>query len=279
MRNGTAYLLAALTACSAKASSDETVARDPARDDLLPVLRESGYDGVFFARELGPETGVYTDVCIGGDLCEQRFGPASTFKVPNALLALDYGVLDGPDHELTWDGQERWLDEWNHDHTLASAIRYSVVWYFQAVAREVGRDRMQAALDRFDYGNRRIGDAVDEFWLDGSLQISPVEQVVFWHRLHAGDLGVDPAATAQVLAMTEQARDGDVVLRGKTGWFRRPSETNRGWFAGCLDGPRRVCFATVLFADEPFDHDDFTRARLATSVRLLAALGYDVPAP
>ena len=78
--------------------------------------------------------------------------------------------------------------------------------------------------------------------------------------------------------MTELARDERAVLRAKTGWFRRASHTNRGWFAGCVVAERRVCFATVLFADDPFDHDDFTRARKDTSVRLLEALGYRVPA-
>jgi hypothetical protein len=72
-------------------------------------------------------------------------------------------------------------------------------------------------------------------------------------------------------------RAGDRVLRGKTGWHRRTRVTNRGWLAGCLDGPTRVCFATVLAADEPFDHGAFLRARLDASVRLLQALGHAVP--
>ncbi len=239
----------------------------------MPILLESGYEGVFVAREVGADT----LVCVGGVLCDERFPPASTFKVPNALLALDYGVLDGPQHELPWDGEERWLDTWNRDHSLASAIRHSVVWYFQAVARMVGVERMQAALERFDYGNRTIGGAVDVFWLDASLRISAVEQVTFWHRFHDGEFGVSQAATDHVLAMTERSRDDVAVLRGKTGWFRRASDTNRGWYTGCLDGETRVCFATVLFADDPFDHKDFTRARFEASVRLLTALGYHVP--
>jgi beta-lactamase class D len=264
-----------ICACSSGAPSEsaEPAVHDPARDDLMPLVRESGYDGVFVAREAGADT----LVCVGGELCDERFPPASTFKVPNALLALDYGVLDGPGHTLPWDGEERWLESWNRDHTLASAMRHSVVWYFQSVARDVGAERMQDALDRFDYGNREIGGAVDEFWLDASLQISPMEQVGFWHRLHDDELGVDGAATAVVLEVTELARDEVAVLRAKTGWFRREGETNRGWFAGCVEGERRVCFATVLFADDPFVFEDFIRARKDTSIRLLTALGYHVP--
>lgn len=273
LRYAVAFLLTSIAACSAGAPAESVATHDRARDDLVPLIRESGYEGVFVAREVGADT----LVCVGAERCDERYPPASTFKVPNALLALDYGVLDGPDHMLPWDGEKRWLESWNRDHTLASAMRYSVVWYFQAVAREVGVERMQAALDAFDYGNRRIGGAVDEFWLDASLRISPVEQVAFWHRLHDEQLGVDPAATAGVFEITELARDDRAVLRAKTGWYRRTKDTNRGWFAGCVDGERRVCFATVLFADDPFDHDDFTRARKETSIRMLKALGYHVP--
>lgn len=146
--------------------------------------------------------------CVGGARCETRYAPASTFKAPHAVIALDVGALSGPEHELPWDGKRRWVSAWNRDHTLASAIRDSVVWYFQRVAPQIGRDRMAAGLAQLDYGN----------------------------------------------------------------------QTNRGWFAGCIDGRSRVCFATVLFAAEPFDQARFRRERIATSQRLLEALGYAWPA-
>lgn len=243
------------------------------RDDLAAVLRSRGFDGAFVAWEAGATRGV----CVGGARCRQRFAPASTFKVPNALIGLELGALSGPADRKTWDGQTRWVAAWNRDHTLATAIRDSVVWYFQELARQVGRADMQRMLDALDYGNRRIGGAVDAFWLDNSLRISPAEQVRFWHRLHAGTLPAGAATRADVLAMTELARDRAGVFRGKTGWYRRRGQTDHGWFTGCVDGATRVCFATVLFAREPFDHREFRRARIDLTRALLTRLGYRVP--
>jgi len=244
------------------------------RPDLVPTLRSGGFDGIFVAHEAGADTAW----CVGDERCTRRVSPASTFKVPHALIGLDAGVLEGPHHYVPWDGKKRAMEAWNQGHTLASAIRESVVWYFQHLARTLGRERLQRGLGRLQYGNQRIGDKVDRFWLDGSLAISPVEQVAFWHRLHERALDVTPAALDHVLAMTELARQSNVVLRGKTGWYRPEVDgAEHGWFAGCLDGPKRVCFATVLFPVKPYDVRDALGARVRVSKALLGELGYMVP--
>lgn len=230
-----------------------------------------GFEGSFAAWTVGAEQGV----CVGD--CETRLPPASTFKVPHALIALDLGVLEGPEELKRWDGTEREFEVWNADHTLASAIRDSVVWYFQAVARDIGVTRMEAALERIDYGNARVGEPIDMIWLNGTLRISPSEQVAWWHRLHEGAFGIDRGHVDEVLSMTELARAGDVVLRGKSGWYREAGETDRGWLVGCVDGPERTCFATVIAADEPFDQAAFRQARHDLSRALLGEMGVEVP--
>ena len=278
-------LLLILTGCASSptpslatppAAPDEPAQRETARLPRLvshPEWRPhfADFEGSFAAWEAGSDQGV----CVGD--CETRLSPASTFKVPHALIALELGVLSGPEELKRWDGTVREFEVWNADHTLASAIRDSVVWYFQAVARDIGIRRMQAALQRFDFGNARVGEPIDMIWLDGTLLISPAEQVRWWHRLHENDFGADPVHVQQLLDMTELARDGDRVLRGKTGWDRRAGETNHGWFVGCVDGSTRTCFATVLTANDPFDHAAFLQARHDVSRALLDAMGVSVP--
>ncbi len=39
---------------------------------------------------------------------------------------------------------------WKRDHTLATAMRHSVVWYFQRVATMLGNDRERVYLAKFD---------------------------------------------------------------------------------------------------------------------------------
>lgn len=167
--------------------------------------------------------------------CNQRLAPCSTFKIPNALIGLEYGLLDGPDHTKNWDGTEHSREDLNQDHDLASAIRHSVVWYFQALAEEIGPESMQAALDAYGYGNRDISGGQDRFWLSSSLQISALEQIAFMQALESGSLPASQENQALVSALMLQDHrlpegfEGE--LYGKTGSC--VGENNEhGWFAG-----------------------------------------------
>lgn len=181
----------------------------------------------------------------------ERFSPCSSFKIPNALIGLDSGVIPGPDFVLPWDGQSRSWPDWNRDHDLRGAIRYSVVWYFQELARRVGTQRMQAYLDRLDYGNRDISGGIDRFWLGSSLKISAEEQVEFLTRLHAERLPLAPASQRQVKQMLALAEKGGAVLSGKTGsWRPDGGRWSLGWFVGWLERQGQVyIFACRLEAD------------------------------
>jgi beta-lactamase class D len=130
------------------------------------------------------------DRSFGGDECDRRTLPASTFKVPHALIALDTGVVTAKT-VMTWDGVRRDYDVWNRDQTLESAIRWSVVWVFQSIARSVGRDRELDHLRAFGYGSQTFARDVDQFWLNGDLTISPREQVAFLKRMFAYALPID----------------------------------------------------------------------------------------
>jgi beta-lactamase class D len=125
-----------------------------------------------------------------GDGCATRLSPASTFKIPHALVALETGAA-------TLDGVERWdgtkyerQREWNRDHTLISALRPSVLWLFQRIAPRIGAPRMSDWLAKFEYGNRDVSGPITEYWINGRLQISAPEQVRFLRRFYKGDLPV-----------------------------------------------------------------------------------------
>jgi|GEM_PF-2507697 len=54
---------------------------------------------------------------------QTRYTPASTFKIPNTLIALEEGI--DKDRVFKWDGEKRFVEDWNQDQTLASAFRVS----------------------------------------------------------------------------------------------------------------------------------------------------------
>ena len=171
----------------------------------------------------------------GLEQCQERLSPCSTFKIPNALIGLEAGVLQGPSDSKEWDGTVHSRDVMNRDHDLASAIRYSIVWYFQELALEVGPERMQEWLDRFDYGNRDISGGQERFWLSSSLAITALEQIRFMSALDTGQLpaGSDHQATVRrMMLQDENLPDGfEGSLFGKTGSCIGP-DTDHGWFTG-----------------------------------------------
>jgi beta-lactamase class D len=147
--------------------------------------------------------------------CGTRISPESTFKIPHALAALDAGVISGIDEKMAYDGRP--VDQllWRQDHTLATAMRYSVVWYFQEIAKRLGPDRERHYLQRFGYGNEDPSSGLTSFWLGGSLAISPDEQVRFLLKLYGGRLPVSPKAMEAVRAILRQPAGAVVNATGE----------------------------------------------------------------
>lgn len=184
----------------------------------------------------------------GGTLCDNPLSPCSTFKIPNALIGLDAGVMKDEKHLFLWDGVKRWRDTWNKDMDLAEAMRTSCVPCFQELARKTGRERMQKKIDAFAYGNRDLSAGVDTFWLGSSLLVTPREQARFLGDLWLGRLPVSPEATATVQRIVRQGGGEGWSWSGKTGscTFSDGKAPAHGWFVGEAerDG-RRVTFAVV----------------------------------
>ncbi|MFV8748978.1 penicillin-binding transpeptidase domain-containing protein [Nannocystaceae bacterium ST9] len=249
------------------------------RPALGDRIREAGYVGTFVLLDPATDTLIVAEPeppAGTPSLAETGFLPASTFKIPTSLIALETGVADGPEFPLTWDGVERDVEAWNHDHVLRTAYQSSVVWYYQELARRIGAERMQHFVDAFEYGNRDIGGAIDHFWLEGALRISPREQVEFLRRLHEGALPVADHNLALMLddVMVHERRADKTIIRAKTGWADAETQ-NIGWFVGSVERAdrSRVYFATLILAGQPAP-ETFRADRIALSFALLGELGW-----
>ncbi|MCX7096660.1 MAG: class D beta-lactamase [Methylococcales bacterium] len=171
----------------------------------------------------------------------QRFATASTFKIINTLISLEEKAVSGKDDVLKWDGQRYDFPDWNRDQTLESAFKVSCVWCYQALARRVGADKYRDYLHRSVYGE--LHEPFDEttFWLDGSLQISAVEQVSFLKRLYLHTLPFSASTyeTLRQIMLAEQTPD--FSLWAKTGWATR-LKPQVGWYVGYVETPKDVWF-------------------------------------
>ncbi|MDB4968576.1 MAG: class beta-lactamase [Myxococcales bacterium] len=199
---------------------------------------------------------------INAEHAKVRTAPCSTFKIPHALIGLETGVLSGADHPMKWDGIQRDRAEWNRDQTLRSAIEFSTVWYFQALAQKLGRDREKEWLTKIPYGNADVSAPLDRFWFpSGSLRISVDEQVDFVKRLYLDTLPFARRNQAIVRDCLVRARGPHGVFSGKTG-----SGGQLGWFVGHVthDGAAYV-FATRL--EEPGTDGPKAKARTEQLLR------------
>ncbi len=222
----------------------------------LPVIdfksRFGEYDGCFVIRSLNDGW----TLRFNESQCVERLAPCSTFKIFNSLAGLDSGVLSGPDHKMEWDGTKHWIKSWEQDHTLATAIRDSVVWYYQNLAEKIGEERMQKYIDGCDYGNRDISGGIREFWLGSTLKISADEQVRFLEKLYTDKLPFDRKSVETVKSIIVQRASGDWAFSGKTGSGLKnrkdPNgmEPNLGWFVGHVkNGDRQYVFAVNIKGD------------------------------
>jgi beta-lactamase class D OXA-50 len=180
---------------------------------------------------------------------DSGFLPASTYKIVHAAIALETGVVTGPDEHFPWDGERHTIDGWNRDHTLASAMEASAVPVYQEVARRIGEERMGTALSRIGYGNADVGGGIDQFWLRGDLRVSAREQVDFLARFVRGEAGFSPRTMTAVAGMLLTDSGPGWALHAKTGWA---FEVELGWWAGWTvnDGETYV-FALNMAMPDP----------------------------
>jgi beta-lactamase class D len=122
--------------------------------------------------------------------CAVKTAPASTFKIPHSLIALDTGVVSSPLEVVTWDGTKQPFPAWERDLSLDAAVKVSAVWFFRRTAGLIGRERMTGYLKKFTYAEDTFEGDLTNFWLNGDLVVSPQEQLRFLHRLVRFDLPV-----------------------------------------------------------------------------------------
>lgn len=203
--------------------------------ELSAIFQKHGAQGAFVLLDIA------TDIAFvsNGTRAQQRFTPASIFKIANSLIGLDTGAVKSVDEVLPYGGKRQRFKTWERDMNLRDAIKVSSVPIYQELARRIGLDRMRVGVKKFAYGNMEIGNVVDRFWLDGPLAISAVEQTEFLSRLVSGKLPVSAEAVGAVKEITLLEKTETYELHGKTGWH---FDTKRqiGWWVGWVERHGKV---------------------------------------
>lgn len=204
-------------------------------------------------------------------LTDSGFTPASTFKICNSLIGIETQVVSDQYVVLPWDSVEYQNPNWNKDTDLKTAFKNSTVWYYQELATRVGDSAMKLWLEELEYGNADISGGITQFWLDGGLRISPMQQVVFLTKLVKNELPLQQFTMDAVKDIMIYDKTGEYTIRGKTGWgFQEGKDI--GWFVGFLEtNGKTYVFANCVQAENP-DSNKFAAARIDIVYQILMDL-------
>ena len=261
-------LLAAGSLLPAGSFANVSYQRNEFREDVAKRFFDLGTVGTFVGYKVDDYLIIASDKIRSG---EAQL-PASTFKIPNSLIALETGVVADPDKDVfKWDGVTRSIEAWNKDHTLRSAIAVSAVPVYQEIARRIGPERMQKYVDLFEYGNGDIGGGIDQFWLTGNLRIDPIQQVDFVDRLRRGVLPVSKRSQDLVRDILPVTKVGDATIRAKSGLLGAEiGKPSLGWLVGWAEkGSQQTVFAMNMDCKEP----SHIAARMTVTQQCLADIG------
>lgn len=165
----------------------------------------------------------------------EPYVPASSFKIPHTLIALEEGIIKDQVEVIPWDGVTRGYAPWNKDQTLATAFAHSCVWCYQGFTKKIGDSTYKQYLAAFDYGNGKTGSNTPHFWMDGDVRISVREQVNFLRKVYRGELSVKPKNIEILKDIMQVEETPSYSLWAKTGW-----QGPHGWYVGYVETGDKV---------------------------------------
>lgn len=192
---------------------------------------------------------------------DSSYLPASTFKIVNSLIGLQTGKIVNDSMIIKWDGVKRWNEDWNKDLTMYEAFRSSSLPYYQEVARRIGKDTMQLWLDSLKYGAKDVNEkvvirsAVDSFWIDNSIKITPDEQLGLIKRLYFDQLPFFKSYQEVVKRAMLFENNTNYRMGYKTGWGFTENDHALGWITGWIEENNHPYFfvLNIESADRNFD--------------------------
>jgi beta-lactamase class D len=206
--------------------------------DLAELFKKYDVKGTVVISSLsGEEQYIHND-----NRAKEMLSPASTFKIPNSLIALEEKIILDENEIISWDNVQREMDAWNRDQTLMSAFKSSTVWVYQRFAQKIGKDNYLKYLSIMDYGNKKPSPDIQSFWLHaGDLRISPVAQVEFLKKVYSEQFPFSKKNYAILKKIMLEEDNDEYKLYSKTGSATK-DWIGHGWYVGYIETKNKTYF-------------------------------------
>lgn len=261
----TAVLLLGLAPFISTYAADESHCQWSSSSESISYVDLSSYfgkyEGSFVLYDSLNDTWSIHDI----DHATLRVAPNSTYKIYDALFGLEEGVITPDNTFMAWSGETYPLKAWNTDQNLESAMNASVNWYFQSVDEQLGSAVLYNYIQQIGYGNENMSGDISTYWMESSLEISPVEQVELLTKLHDNSFGFAPENISAVKNAIRLSSSNAGAFYGKTGTGRVNGQDVNGWFIGYIEtADNTYYFATNIGADDNAAGD--TAAEITMSI-------------
>ncbi len=206
----------------------------------------TGYDGSFVLYDIqADQYQIYNK-----DKSTLRVSPNSTYKIYSALFGLESNLISGENSTIKWNGTKYPFDSWNSEQNLKTAMKNSVTWYFQELDKRNQAGIIHSYLKRINYGNSDMSGGINQFWLESSLKISPVEQVQLLKDLYTNQFGFKEKNIQTVKEAIKLEEKNDEILSGKTGTGNVNGNEINGWFIGYVENRENTYFFATNIQNE-----------------------------
>ncbi|MBK9257867.1 MAG: class D beta-lactamase [Saprospiraceae bacterium] len=192
--------------------------------------------------------------------------PASTFKIPHTLIALENKVVADEYEVYKWDGIPKShlgkvVDLWNKDTDMNTAFKNSTVWFYEEIAKKIKRKSYKKILENCGYGNSNLNEKGQDFWNYGNFGVTPKNQIEFLIKLYEDKLPFSKYNMDKMKEIMISEKSETHNFRGKTGWTRKNGK-EIGWWVGYVETKDNVYFfATRLLKNENDNNPNFTQYR------------------
>lgn len=190
------------------------------------------------------------------DIANIRVSPYSTFKVMATLIGLRNDIIKDEQSKMNYNGTTYPIDVWNENLSLDQAFRSSCIWYFREVIDSVGQKQVSEELEKISYGNCDISEwdgsntnpmpDLNGFWINSSLQISPIEQVNILAKIFEGQ-SIYSGLHIETLKNVMLVEDNGInKVYGKTG----SGPDGKAWFIGFKEQEDKRYYFSVYLDDK-----------------------------